>query len=80
MPRFQPSLPLLLLQQALAALRAFYRKSWTRPAMRSVLRTGSHIMVPDDHDLVNAVTCVGLGSGSREWDATCMQGCIGQWR
>eukprot|EP00045_Choanoeca_perplexa_P018449 m.292135 g.292135 ORF g.292135 m.292135 type:complete len:536 (+) comp17823_c0_seq1:3433-5040(+) len=38
------------------AYRNLYREGWTRPAMASFLRRGSHIMIPDDHDALNAVS------------------------
>lgn len=38
---------------------------WTRPYMRDVMRNGMHVMVPDDHDIVNALRCVNMLDSSR---------------
>eukprot|EP00054_Salpingoeca_dolichothecata_P019326 m.120078 g.120078 ORF g.120078 m.120078 type:complete len:560 (-) comp23213_c0_seq1:136-1815(-) len=42
-------------QTALAAFRQLYRETWSRPAMALMLRQGSHIMTPDDHEIANSV-------------------------
>ncbi|EGD80977.1 hypothetical protein PTSG_01559 [Salpingoeca rosetta] len=42
--------------EAYQHVRRLYHKSWTRPAMASILRKASHIMLPDDHDIFNALS------------------------
>ncbi len=42
-----------IVADALAAFRDMYRRAWSRPAMRRVLRVGAHFMLPDDHDVIN---------------------------
>lgn len=41
--------------QVLPQLQEFYRYAWTRPHMRDVMRNGMHLMLPDDHDIFNAL-------------------------
>ncbi len=33
--------------------RNVYRKTWSHPSIRSILRHGAHWMFPDDHDILN---------------------------
>jgi hypothetical protein len=33
--------------------RDLYRYSWSRDAMKTILRHGAHWMLPDDHDIIN---------------------------
>jgi hypothetical protein len=39
----------------LEGFRGVYRTAWGRPAMQRLLRHGAHWMVPDDHDIENAL-------------------------
>ncbi|EDQ88997.1 uncharacterized protein MONBRDRAFT_25781 [Monosiga brevicollis MX1] len=44
------------IDEAIPLYRDLYREAWSRPVMRRFLSTGSHIMVPDDHDVMNALS------------------------
>lgn len=33
--------------------RALYRRTWSRPAARRLMRVGAHLMIPDDHEVMN---------------------------
>eukprot|EP00055_Hartaetosiga_balthica_P003497 m.8012 g.8012 ORF g.8012 m.8012 type:complete len:558 (-) comp2987_c0_seq1:305-1978(-) len=37
-------------------IREAYHLMWNRPIMRTIMRSGSHIMEPDDHDVFNALS------------------------
>jgi hypothetical protein len=40
-------------QELLLAFRTLYRDNWSRSTMQSILRSGAHYMLPDDHEVVN---------------------------
>eukprot|EP00051_Salpingoeca_urceolata_P017531 m.239724 g.239724 ORF g.239724 m.239724 type:complete len:590 (+) comp18981_c2_seq3:1959-3728(+) len=42
-------------EDSLEAFRDLYRTGWGTAAMSAILRRGSHWMVPDDHDVMNAL-------------------------
>lgn len=40
-------------EELVEKFRRVYRKTWTNPTIRKVLRNGAHWMLPDDHDIIN---------------------------
>jgi hypothetical protein len=42
-------------KELLAKFRVLYRMTFGRPAMQRMMRTGSHLFLPDDHEIVNNV-------------------------
>jgi hypothetical protein len=42
-------------EDILEEFRELYRFTWSTPIKEQFLRTGSHLMIPDDHDIINNV-------------------------
>ena len=53
--------------EMIEAFRDLYREAWHRQAYRPAMRHGSHLMIPDDHELINGVS---FGSGATKKNIT----------